>query len=261
MRSSARSAARRSEPIRRLSQPVDGASSTECAAPRTSRDDSDDPAAPRRAPTRAMIQRVIAGTTGGGGSAPRGATRPTSERVREALFACSASCEGAVVLDLFAGSARSRSRRSRAGAAARGVRRARRRALEALRENLAGSASVEEAEVRRGEALPPCAPSEPLKHTIFSSFDPPYAMRGCWGASSWRAGALLAAGARSWRAIDRRDATARRSSIPPHYRAASARYGDTLDPAIHQSRDDRDVSKSIVVSPGPMTRSQTATSM
>lgn len=50
--------------------------------------------------------RVVAGTLGGRVlRAPRGSeTRPTSDRVREALFSILASVEGAEVLDLFAGS-------------------------------------------------------------------------------------------------------------------------------------------------------------
>ncbi len=50
--------------------------------------------------------RVIAGSRGGATlRAPRGrATRPTPERVREALFSILAGVQGARVLDLFAGS-------------------------------------------------------------------------------------------------------------------------------------------------------------
>jgi 16S rRNA (guanine966-N2)-methyltransferase len=49
--------------------------------------------------------RVIAGELGGRRfRAPRGrATRPTSERVREALFSLLGEIRGAIVLDLFAG--------------------------------------------------------------------------------------------------------------------------------------------------------------
>ena len=49
--------------------------------------------------------RVIAGRLGGRSlSAPRGlATRPTSDRVREALFSILGDVTGAVVLDLYAG--------------------------------------------------------------------------------------------------------------------------------------------------------------
>jgi 16S rRNA (guanine966-N2)-methyltransferase len=50
--------------------------------------------------------RVVAGTLGGRRlHAPAGdATRPTSDRVREALFSALGPLEGEVVLDLFAGS-------------------------------------------------------------------------------------------------------------------------------------------------------------
>ena len=50
--------------------------------------------------------RVIAGTHRGRRlRAPRGtSTRPTSDRVREALFSMAGDCTGAIVLDLFAGS-------------------------------------------------------------------------------------------------------------------------------------------------------------
>jgi 16S rRNA (guanine966-N2)-methyltransferase len=50
--------------------------------------------------------RVIAGTYGGRGlTAPKGCgTRPTSDRVREALFSILGDIRGARVLDLFAGS-------------------------------------------------------------------------------------------------------------------------------------------------------------
>jgi 16S rRNA (guanine966-N2)-methyltransferase len=50
--------------------------------------------------------RVVAGRLGGQRlTAPRGrATRPTSDRVREAVFSILGSIEGARVLDLFAGS-------------------------------------------------------------------------------------------------------------------------------------------------------------
>lgn len=50
--------------------------------------------------------RVVAGTYRGRRlQAPKGAsTRPTSDRVREAVFAMLGSCDGARVLDLFAGS-------------------------------------------------------------------------------------------------------------------------------------------------------------
>ena len=49
--------------------------------------------------------RVVAGTLGGRRlRAPAGRTRPTADRVREALFAMLGSVDGALALDLFAGS-------------------------------------------------------------------------------------------------------------------------------------------------------------
>jgi 16S rRNA (guanine966-N2)-methyltransferase len=49
--------------------------------------------------------RIVAGRLGSRRLiAPRGATRPTSDRARESLFAALASVEGAACLDLFAGS-------------------------------------------------------------------------------------------------------------------------------------------------------------
>ena len=50
--------------------------------------------------------RVVAGTLGGRKlqSPPRSITRPTSDRVRESLFAALGSIDGLTVLDLFSGS-------------------------------------------------------------------------------------------------------------------------------------------------------------
>jgi 16S rRNA (guanine966-N2)-methyltransferase len=52
------------------------------------------------------VPRVIAGTAGGRRlrTPPGGATRPTSDRVKEALFSALGDLAGVVVLDLFAGS-------------------------------------------------------------------------------------------------------------------------------------------------------------
>lgn len=82
--------------------------------------------------------RVVAGALGGRVlAAPRGAeTRPTSERVREALFAVLGELEGARVLDLFAGTgALALEALSRGAASAILVERAR-PALEAIRSNV-----------------------------------------------------------------------------------------------------------------------------
>jgi 16S rRNA (guanine966-N2)-methyltransferase len=82
--------------------------------------------------------RVIAGALGGRVlAAPRGlGTRPTSDRVREALFAVLGDVEGASVLDLYAGSgALAIEALSRGAARALCVERER-RAVDALRRNL-----------------------------------------------------------------------------------------------------------------------------
>ena len=99
--------------------------------------------------------RVIAGRFGGRRlSAPRGArTRPTADRVREALFSVLGDLEGARVLDLFAGSgALGLEALSRGAAAATFVDSAP-AALRALRDNLSAlEIGAEAAEVRRADA-------------------------------------------------------------------------------------------------------------
>src|ERR1022692_5050286 len=100
--------------------------------------------------------RVIAGEFGGRRlSAPRGrTTRPTSDRVREAVFSMLGPIDGARVLDLFAGTgALGIEALSRGAARAVFVERDA-GALEALRANLVGLGLAEpHARVRAGEAL------------------------------------------------------------------------------------------------------------
>src|SRR5918998_6335794 len=97
--------------------------------------------------------RVVAGTHGGRRLAtpPGSATRPTSDRVREALFSIlGAAVDGARVLDLFAGSgALGIEALSRGAAEATFVERAP-AALRALRGNLAALGI--EAAVHAGDA-------------------------------------------------------------------------------------------------------------
>ena len=96
--------------------------------------------------------RVIAGRFGGRRlSAPRGArTRPTADRVREALFSVLGDLEGARVLDLFAGSGALGIEALSRGAAEATFVDSAPAALRALRENL--TALDLEAEVRRADA-------------------------------------------------------------------------------------------------------------
>jgi 16S rRNA (guanine966-N2)-methyltransferase len=102
--------------------------------------------------------RVVAGRLGGRRlRAPRGAgTRPTSEKVREALFAMLGAVDGARVLDLFAGTGALGIEALSRGAAAAVFVEHDPRALAALSANLTElGLDEEEAEVRRGEALAP----------------------------------------------------------------------------------------------------------
>jgi 16S rRNA (guanine966-N2)-methyltransferase len=122
--------------------------------------------------------RVIAGRLGGRRlKAPRGrVTRPTSDRVREALFALLGEVEGASVLDLFAGTGG-----LGIEALSRGAQRAvfverDADAVRVLRANLA-ALGVErpDAEVRRGDALAALRTARGRKETYDLVFiDPPY---------------------------------------------------------------------------------------
>jgi 16S rRNA (guanine966-N2)-methyltransferase len=99
--------------------------------------------------------RVIAGRFGGRRlSAPRGArTRPTSDRVREALFSVLGDLEGARVLDLFAGSGALGIEALSRGAAEATFVDSAPVALRALRDNLTAlEIGTDAAEVRRADA-------------------------------------------------------------------------------------------------------------
>jgi 16S rRNA (guanine966-N2)-methyltransferase len=129
--------------------------------------------------------RVIAGRLGGRRlRAPRGrVTRPTSDRVKEAVFALLGDVQGASVLDLFAG----------AGglgieAISRGARRATfverdTAAVRALRENLGSlGLDAEVAEVRRGDVLAALRTARAGRETYdLVLIDPPYSA----GGSDW----------------------------------------------------------------------------
>ena len=151
--------------------------------------------------------RVVAGACGGRRLiAPRGdVTRPTSDRVREALFSVlGPSVQGARVLDLFAGSgALGIEALSRGAAAAVFVDRAP-RAIEVVRANLAGLGI--EAEVRRMEArswLRTAFARADAYDLVF--LDPPYRRAGELGRElSDGLAAVLAPGARVVTESDRR---------------------------------------------------------
>ena len=170
--------------------------------------------------------RVVAGTHRGRLLvAPRGdATRPTSDRVREALFSVlGPSVQDARVLDLFAGSgALGIEALSRGAASAVFVDRAP-RAIEAVRANL--TALGIEGDVRRMEArswLRAASARADAYDLVF--LDPPYRRAGELGRElSEGLAAVLASGARVVTESDRRDPL--ELDLPL---ADERRYGDTV---------------------------------
>src|SRR2546421_9107716 len=99
--------------------------------------------------------RVIGGTLGGRSLvAPRGRrTRPTPERVREALFSVLGDVEGLRVLDLFAGSGALGIEALSRGAAHATFVDDDERAAAAIRRNIEAVGAGEEATIRRRDAL------------------------------------------------------------------------------------------------------------
>jgi len=129
--------------------------------------------------------RVIAGRLGGRRlKAPAGRlTRPTSDRVREALFGALGELDEASVLDLFAGSgALGIEALSRGGERAVFVERDA-PAVRILRENLAAlGLGPAVAEVRRAEVLGALSRARTAKETYDLIFiDPPYRQAPEWG--------------------------------------------------------------------------------
>ena len=167
--------------------------------------------------------RIIAGSLRGRKlQAPEGmATRPTADRVRETLFSMLTSRLGSFedlrVADLFAGSGALGLEALSRGAAFACFVEQDRRAVEAIRANIASLALVERTQLlaRSALALPPAEPFD----LIFA--DPPYTP----GSGSAVVGELVRAGwARSWVAIE----TAR---------------GDRVDPLKLEVQAERDVGR------------------
>ena len=170
--------------------------------------------------------RVVAGVYGGRRlvAPPGDATRPTSDRVREALFSVlGVSVHGARVLDLFAGSgALGIEALSRGAASAVFVDRAP-RAVTAVKANL--EALGIEAEVRRAEArawLRTASARADAYDLVF--LDPPYRRAGELGRELSEAlAAVLAPGARVVTESDRRDPLELKLPL-----LDERRYGDTV---------------------------------
>ena len=172
--------------------------------------------------------RVIAGSYGGRRlRAPSGrATRPTSERVREALFATLGELRGEVVLDLFAGTGALAIEAVSRGAGRAVLVERDARALAALRANLLSLAiPPEQAEVRRGEALRALRTARERAETYDLLFvDPPYSHAGVLGRELAAAlPPLLAPRARVVVERDRRSEPLHLGLEIEHER----RYGDT----------------------------------
>ncbi len=186
--------------------------------------------------------RVIAGKYGGRRlRAPRGrTTRPTSERVREALFSMlggpmsagpqeAVGLQGTVVLDLFAGTGALAIEALSRGAARAVLIERDPRALEALKANLAElGLGTEEAEVRRADALAALRNARERAETYDLVFvDPPYRHAGVLGRELGEAlPPLLAPRARVVTESDRRTEPPLRSLLMEV--EAQRRYGDTV---------------------------------
>jgi 16S rRNA (guanine966-N2)-methyltransferase len=170
--------------------------------------------------------RVIAGRLGGRRLvAPRGlTTRPTSDRVREALFSALGDVSGAVVLDLYAGTGALGIEALSRGAASATFVESARPALAALRGNLSvlgieALARVVAQPVARAAA----ALSGPFD-LVFA--DPPYAAVAevAAGFAALRAASALSPGARAVVEHASRDAAPPLAGFTPR---PSRAYGDT----------------------------------
>ena len=169
--------------------------------------------------------RVIAGRFGGRPLvAPRGrATRPTSDRVREALFSILGSVDGARVLDLFAGSGALAIEALSRGAAQATLVDSSAAAVAAIRRNLTDLGA--EAEVRRQGAVAFCEQARRDGRQYDLVFlDPPYQRASGLGRQlSTALEPLLAASARVISESDRRAPLALELPL-----VDERRYGDTL---------------------------------
>ncbi len=169
--------------------------------------------------------RVIAGTYGGRTlRTPAGrATRPTSDRVREALFSILGDLRGAAVLDLFAGSGALAIEALSRGAAQATLVDSSRAAVEVIERNL-DRLSIE-AEVVCEDALRFCQRARRARRQYdLVLLDPPYRHRSLLGRELTTALApLLRPGARVVAESDRRSPLGLELD-----RLDERRYGDTL---------------------------------
>ncbi len=171
--------------------------------------------------------RVIAGRLGGRRlKAPKGrVTRPTSDRVREGLFAMLGDMQGASVLDLFAGTGALGVEALSRGASSVVFVERDAPAVSALKDNLA-ALGIEpiEAEVRRADALRALRSARTREETYDLVFiDPPYGQAHDWGPElSMVLPSLLRTGARVVVESDRRTPLELGMEVEQE-----RRYGDT----------------------------------
>jgi 16S rRNA (guanine966-N2)-methyltransferase len=172
--------------------------------------------------------RIVAGRFGGRRlRAPRGrGTRPTSDRVREALFSMLGSVEGERVLDLFAGSGALAIEALSRGAASATLIERDARAVGVIRANLeALGLGSEEAKVVHATAEAALRDASRSGDTYdLVLLDPPYRDATAWGRELARAlPAVLAPNARVVAESDRRAPL--ELDLPV---IRERRYGDTL---------------------------------
>jgi 16S rRNA (guanine966-N2)-methyltransferase len=171
--------------------------------------------------------RVIAGTSRGRPlRAPRGGTRPTSDRVREAVFDILASqfeLEGAAVLDLFAGSGAMGIEALSRGAGSVVFVERDRRAAQCIGENLEGTGLGDrDARVVVGDAVSYVARATPVDLALC---DPPYVF------DAWPQ--LLADLPASVAVLE----TARPPELPERWESVRCRrYGGTLVTVVRAKR-------------------------
>jgi 16S rRNA (guanine966-N2)-methyltransferase len=173
--------------------------------------------------------RIVAGTLGGRHfAAPPGTdTRPTSDRVREALFSALGPLDGERVLDLFAGSGALALEALSRGAAHATLNDSNAKALAVIQGNLKDLAvGPEAATARRRDALKALQDAREAGETYDLVFlDPPYRLAADLGPELASALApVLAPGARVVGESDRRTPL----DLPGLDVTFERRYGDTL---------------------------------
>jgi 16S rRNA (guanine966-N2)-methyltransferase len=166
--------------------------------------------------------RIVAGRYGGRRlTAPSGtATRPTSDRVREALFQRLGPLDGATVLDLFEALSRGAAHATLVDSAPS--------AIKAIKANVATLAlAAEQAEVRRQDVRAFLRSARAARHEYdLVLLDPPYRLATELGRElSPLIAAVLASGGRVVSESDRRAPLDLHPDLPL---TDERRYGDTL---------------------------------